>query len=59
MYNATWRPVFFVNFLKLRCHFVTMESELNGSVSEKNPMRTEMPFWKVNRKSEIQSWRDS
>ncbi len=32
MYNTAWRPVFFGNLLKLRCHFVTMEPELNRSV---------------------------
>jgi hypothetical protein len=45
----------FGSLLKLRCHFATMEPELNRSVSEKMSMRAEMPFLKVNGKSEISS----
>ncbi len=47
MYSATCRPIFFGNSLKLRCHFVTIEPELNRSVSEKMSKRAEIPFLNV------------
>ena len=42
--NATWRPEFLGNSLKLRCHFGVMEPESNRSLSEKMSKRAEMPF---------------
>jgi len=53
MYNATWRSVFFGNLPKLRCHSGIMEAALNKSVSEKMSICAEMPFLKVNGKSEM------
>jgi hypothetical protein len=51
MCNATWRPVFFGNLLKLRCNFDIIEPEFDRSTSEKMSKRVDIQFLKVNGKS--------